>query len=105
MQKEIELSVSEPQVRRIASQLTLWSIAATQAIEKQDKYGWEISIKSIKSMTYTLSEINFELVNMVQEKVRENLIEKLGSEEAFEANNEKWSEWQHKLRKERQEEI
>lgn len=103
MQKEMELFLAESQIKHIARQLADWSRAGTQAIDREDRYGWEMSIKSIKSMTFTLTHVSYELLNEVQQRVQEQLIKELGSEEAFEANNAKWSEWQNKLRKERQE--
>jgi hypothetical protein len=84
---------------RIVDQWVSWSRAATQAIEKNNEYHWDLSLKSIKSMQFMVAQLG--IAEEVREAVHQRLVEIDGSEEAYEASNQKWKEWQEQLKKKR----
>ena len=100
----MELTITDEQINHLAYQQFLWSMAATQAIDHENREMWRLSVKSMKSAGAVFSTLSLELRERVESEVRKLLVAELGSEEAREANNQKWRDWQRKLKQERREE-
>jgi len=97
----MNFELTDKQIKLIVDQQVRWSLAASEAIDKKDEKQWEVCIKSMQAIRFTLHCVSEELEEHIRREVRKRLVEIDGSEEEYKEKNKIWHEWQRELRKRR----